>query len=362
MGTNFFLNMFPPPNYLRMPAVGFDISDRSVKYIELQKDGCSIRINRFGERAVPEGLIDAGVIKQKGAITDFLKTIQKELKSKFIIAALPEEKVFVSRAKLPQMEKRQIREAIELQLEEHIPLSPKEAVFDFDIINNAPGAEVLDLSLVAFSRSLVEDYRDIFIGAGFMPVVFEMEAHAFSRAIIPKNETGTVMVIDFGKTRTTFAIGNKTNILFTSTIKVAGKDLEESIMKNLNVDQFQAVKIKKERGFVRSRSNEKVFNAILPVVSVIKDESSKNIAYWDSHLAEHGAGSAKISKIFLCGGDSNLFGLTEYLSYELKLPVKLGNPWVNLISFEEYIPQIELRASLAYATAIGLALRSFGQQ
>ena len=50
-------------------------------------------------------------------------------------------------------------------------------------------------------------------------------------------------------------------------------------------------------------------------------------------------------------------GLPEFLSYELKMKVELGNPWVNAVSFEDYIPEIERRDSLAYSTVIGLALR-----
>ena len=65
----------------------------------------------------------------------------------------------------------------------------------------------------------------------------------------------------------------------------------------------------------------------------------------------------KISKIILCGGESTLAGLPEFLSYELKMKVELGNPWVNAVSFEDYIPEIERRDSLAYSTVIGLALR-----
>jgi len=60
----------------------------------------------------------------------------------------------------------------------------------------------------------------------------------------------------------------------------------------------------------------------------------------------------------LCGGDANLIGFPEYLSYELKLPVEIGNPWINILSFEKRIPEIELRESLSYAIALGLALRA----
>jgi len=92
---------------------------------------------------------------------------------------------------------------------------------------------------------------------------------------------------------------------------------------------------------------------------------SRHMSYWDSQLNERGKSALpaevkgkKIAKILLCGGDSNLFGFSEYLSYELKTPVELSNPWINITSFSEHIPEIELRESLIYTTALGLALRS----
>ena len=64
-----------------------------------------------------------------------------------------------------------------------------------------------------------------------------------------------------------------------------------------------------------------------------------------------------IKEIILCGGDANLAGLTEYLTLTLKIPVKLANVWLNVFSFEEYVPEIEFNKSLKFATAVGLALK-----
>lgn len=356
MKKDFFTKFFPPPAYLLMPALGLDISDRSIKYVELGKKKEKIFIRRFGGHLIPPGLIGDGEIKDREKLIGLLKDLQKELNSKDIIAALPEEKAFLARIKLPAMKKEEIRGALELQLEEHIPLSVNEAIFDFKVIRETPDTNYIDVCLIAFPKKVVEDYRDVFTGAGFTPLALEMEMQASARTIVPQNEKNTVAIVDFGQTRTGFAIVNRNEVQFTTTIKVAGEELEKALMRNLKVDQIQAEKIKKERGFIKSKENEKVFNSILPIISVIKDEIGKCISYWNSNFGDHDL--KKVSKILLCGGDSNLFGFLEYLSYELKLPVELGNLWVNIFSFEEYIPEIELKDSLSYATALGLALRT----
>lgn len=350
---NFFLDYFPPPDYLAMPALCLDISDRSMKYIEIERKNGSLAIRRFGLYAIPEGIIQKGEIKQKDKLISFLKTVKDKLKSEYVVASLPEEKVFLSRIKFPNMDKSKMRESLSLQLDEYIPISSKEAVFDFDIMEESKDGKTFDVNLAAFPKKFVEEYRDVFAGAGFIPMCFEMETQAFARAIVPKNEAGSVMVIDFGRTRATFAIVDEGKVQFATTVGVAGEEIEKAIMRNLEVSQAEVEKIKREKGFIKNKSGETVFNSVLPIVSVIKDEAEKHLNYWSSR--EDGKKEA-VSKILLCGGESTLAGLPEYLSYELGRKVETGNPWVNVAFFDDYVPEIEKADSLAYSTVIGLAL------
>ncbi len=356
MKTSFFTNLFPPPRYLTLPALGLDISYRSFKYVELFEKRGKILIGRFGGHLIPTDIIEGGVIKNKQKLVDILKSLKTELGSKYIVSALPEEKAFLARVKLPLMKEEEIRGALELKLEECIPLSLSEAIFDYSLTQKRPESDHLDVYLIAFPRKIVEDYREAFREAGFVPLALEMEIQASVRTIVPRDEEGTVIIVDFGRTRTTFGIVSNNDVQFTTTIKVAGDDLEKALMKNLGVDCVEAEKIKIQKGFIRGKENEEIFNALLPSVSVIKDEIGKCVSYWNSSFAEQGL--SPVSRIILCGGDSNLYGLPEYLSYELRLPVELGNPWVNIVSFEDYVPKIELSESLSYSIALGLALRS----
>ncbi len=362
MKRGVFFEYFPPPEYLAMPALGFDISDRSIKYARLRGRKGVLEVSRFGARRVPKGIIESGEIKKKEKLVEFLGSVREELGARNVMVSLPEEKAFLSVVKLPPMKDEEIRGALELQLEEHVPLSPEDAIFDFEVLKgnakrNSPSSR-LDVNLVAFPKKLVEDYRDAFKGAGFNPLVFEMEAGAFARAVVPRGMKEPSLVVDFGRTRTTFAIVSGGKVHFTSTISVAGDHLNLALIKSLNIDESKAEKIKNERGLVRSESaGDDVFIALLPLVSAIKDEIGKHVNYWNSRLEKEDSKN-KIEKIFLCGGDSNLPGFAEYLSYELKIPVELANPWVNIVSFDDYIPEIALKDSLMYAAALGLALRS----
>ena len=257
------------------------------------------------------------------------------------------------------MDEDKIKEALSLQFEEYIPLPAAEAIFDYDIIkdpleNKEPVH--LHLNLAAFPRSFVESYRDVFVGAGFIPAAFEMEVQSFARAVVPKEEMDNVMVIDFGRTRTTFAVVSGGKVQFAITVALAGEDVEKAFALHLKIGSSQIEAAKRDIGLIKRKGNKDLFESLKSVISVIKDEAVKQAAYWASQN-EDDKKNEKISKIILCGGESTLAGLPEFLSYELKMKVELGNPWVNAVSFEDYIPEIERRDSLAYSTVIGLALR-----
>jgi len=351
-----FFNIFPTPRFLKPPVYGLDISDRSIKYVMLGKHKGKIILKEFGQKIIPEGLIDAGDVKKKEELTRLLKDFRKELHNNHIAVILPEEKAYISKVTIPLMKKSDVRKSLELQIEENIPLSASEIIFDYDISQDK---NHYDVNLIAFSDKVVNDYRDVFFEAGFSPISFEMEAHALSRALTPlnKDDVGVKMIIDFGKTHASFIVVTDSKVRFSSTIRVSGKDIDSAIATVLSIDTIKAEEIKKEKGFAKTKENEKVYNAILPIVSAIKEEIDRIFVFWLNRAEEHGERRKKIDKIILSGGDSNLIGLPEFLSYELKIPVEVANPWLNILSFDDEIPSITFRESLVYSTALGLALR-----
>lgn len=355
----FFLDIFPPPDYLNMPVFCVDISDKSLKFIELKRKNGKVLIHRFGTYFLEDGIVEKGEIKQKEKLSSLLKTIKKKIKTTLVSVSLPEEKAFLSIINFPEMNRDKIKEAISFQLEEYVPLPSAEAIFDIDILDNALKESeqgFLRLNITAFPKSFVELYRDVFIEAGFIPVSFEMEAQSFVRAVVPSKEEDNVMVIDFGKTRTTFVVVIGGKIQFATTVAIAGEDIENALVFHLKIGKSQIESAKREIGLLKSKDKKDLFEALKATVLVLKNEVIKQMTYWLSHN-DGNQKDAKITKIILCGGESTLVGLPELLSCELKIKVELGNPWINVVSFDEYIPNMDRMDSLAYSTAIGLAIK-----
>ena len=338
-----FDRLFPAPKYLVRPTVGLDISDQSVKFIELDRRGRRLAVSRYGEKPIPVGAIESGLIKDQAALTKVLAALVAEQKFTQVVISLPEEEAYVVRLSLPIVNPAELRESLELQLEEHIPLPAAEIAFDFEILNQPSPpprrSTSSDLSLSAFPKNTIE-------------------AQAIARAVGRAGDEQLALVVDFGKTRTSFFIVRGEVVLFTATAnQIGGEDITKAVQKNLNLTYAAAEKLKIERGLLTIKNQRALFDAILPIVSVLRDEIVKHYFWWESRRSEQARPDRSIERIIICGGQATLPGLIDYLNLNLDWPVELGNPWTNIFSFEDYIPELNLNQALRYTTALGLALR-----
>ena len=357
----FLSKLFPPPDYLSLPSYGLDLSDRTLKFMKFKRAKNGLAIEHYGSKVIQEGFIISGEIKKPEELSKFIRESCAPLGIKNVMTALPEEKTFLRVVQLPKMDETDVRTALEVNLAEHIPLPPSETTFDFEVVNNPTGpAEHMDVILVAFPSRIVDSYYSVYNLAGITPLAFETEMHALARAVINKEKMQSYLIVDFGKTRTSFVIVSGNLIKFASTISTSGQDLNKAIARTFSISLFEAEKMKKdEASFTNTDNNLKLFEAILPIMSAVRDEIVNHITYWDSHASHLHMGEARtIKKILLCGGDSNLDGFVDYISNSIGLPAEYINAWANVASFEDYIPEMPFRESLSYAPAIGLALKA----
>ncbi|OGZ44649.1 MAG: hypothetical protein A2756_05560 [Candidatus Ryanbacteria bacterium RIFCSPHIGHO2_01_FULL_48_27] len=356
-----FKHLFSAPSYLRLPAFGLDISDNSLKYIKLKEMRSGYRLQDFGEAKIPTGIIESGSIKKQNDFVNILKeTFGSKKHLRHVSLSLPEEKGFLRIIRLPKMSIPEINEAIPFQLEENVPLSAEEAAFDYEILPTTnPKADFLDILIVAFPKIIIDSYLDAIEEAGLTPISLEMEAQAMARAIIsPEDLQKTILVADIGLTRTGLFIVDHGLVEFTSTVPIGGRHINKALMEAFSVPLEEAEKIKITHGLSQTPEGKKIALALASIVNAIKEEAARRIDFWQAHAPAVIAGgkATPIEKMYLCGGDANLTGLSSYLSYELKIPVSLANVWVNVVQDSKYVPEIEFNKSLAYTTTIGLAL------
>lgn len=349
---------FPTPSYLAMNSFAIDISDQSIKYGELVPTSSGLRLGKYGKEKIPEGIVVSGMIEKPDDLVKILKKLKEKEKMHFIRVALPEEQMYLFSICLPKTKTEDIKDAILLQIEEHIPLKASDVVFDYDVVLDKDSSMLVEV--VAMASNTMDGYLSIFDRAGLVPLSFELEAQAIARAVVPTGDTSPVMIVDFGDSRTGVSISNHGRVFLTTTIAFGGLDLTKMIAKNFSLSFEEAQRMKHEYGLDKVADAEQIFPAILNGVSVLRDELNKQLSYWDTH--DHDKDEKvqqKIDRIVLCGGDANLAGLSEYLEISMKMKVENANVWINILNTKDEIPEMTLDESLSYATVLGLALGGY---
>jgi type IV pilus assembly protein PilM len=327
--------------------------------LELLYKKKGLEVGRHGERSIPAGIIEAGKIKDPKRMEEILALLKKEEGLRSVRVSLLEEQVYLFKLRLEKTGLVNVRESIELSLEEHIPIQAQDAIFDYEFLDE--DAHNINLQVAAIPKNIIENYLRIFQNADINVQSFELEAQAISRAVVRKDDMETYMIVDFGEKRTGIFIISRGIVMFTSTLDVGGVILTDMIAKNFKISFAEADKMKKEYGLERNIKNKELFSVLLNSISILRDELVKHFIYWHTHKDEDGKNNPLIKEIILCGGDSNLIGLSEYLSISMKTKIEIANVWVNIINTDNHIPDMSFKQALSFAATLGLALRDFEQ-
>ena len=342
-----------------MPAIGLDISADALRFIELEANRHDeLEVKRYATQNFPLGIIADGHVKDHKKLQDAIGNLAREHKLSFANISLPEEQAYLANIRIPRVSPGEVRGAIELRLEEHVPISGADALFDYVVVSEAGGKhkENIDVVVSVLPRSVVEEYLEIFAGTGITPHAFEFESQAMARALIPSGDNGTFLVVDIGKMVTDIFVAAHGVVQFSASLDIGGHYLTQAIEKRMNISYEDAEKEKVAHGLVGGEKSGEVHAAMLPVVSDLRTRLMRHYSYWQTHHGEKIGGN--IERVYVTGGGANLKGVTEFLGMGLDVKVMVANPWVNVRSFESYIPPLTMRESHGYTAAIGLALRN----
>ena len=212
---------------------------------------------------------------------------------------------------------------------------------------------------MVFPRELAEGYATAFRTAGLRLLSLEVEARSIARAVSSdKADEPITLLVDFGRARTGFAILKRGVPIFTSTVNVGGVTMTNTLVEKLSLSKEDAESFKNEKGLLATAGEKSpTAETLLTTVSALADEIVRHYHYWDTRRNEHGERVTPVENVFLVGGNANLKGLSDYIAARVQASVAKPNIWRHVCSFDDYIPPIDRRTSLQYATAVGLALR-----
>lgn len=359
-----FLNLEPE-------TFGLDINDTSLKIIKLRKKHGFLRPVSFNEKEIPEGIIKSGVILDEDAFvkkaTEALASVKGEkLRTRYVIASLPEEKSFSQVIQMPKMEEKELESAIPFEIENYIPLSTDQIYLDFKEINSILGQyDHMDILVTAVEKTVVDSYISVLRKADLIPVSFEVETQSIARVLV-KDEKNLkpIAIVDFGGDNTVFIVFSGHSVRFTSSIPVSSRQITNTVSEELGITLKEAEHLKAKYGIGLSRIDHRakaVLKATTPILEALVQEIEKYIDFYSDHdFYEHFLkenGKKNIEKIILSRGGADLKGIDEFLRKNLNIAVEFGDPWINFPEKLKAVLPRELREkSSSYITALGLAL------
>jgi len=346
---------FAPPRYIAPSLSGIDLSTSGVKAVRLAPGPNGLTLERYADARLSAGAFADGEIVDHEAVVEALREATRSAGITDANATLSESKSYLFETSVPSGSSVEWRTTIEQHLDELVPLPPPDVAFDMVGVGQGKEGETL-VAGVGFARRIIDEMLSTCDEAHVGLRALEGEPFATARALIPAGDSATILVIDVGKTTTKLSIAAGRIPRFATTIGIGGHALTLAVQKHFGVTENEARKVKAERGIVPAPGNEDYLAAMLSTVSAIRDEISRRLDYWQEKVSLEGA-HEPVSRVILAGGNASIRGLPEYLEGALKLPVAAGDVFTNLASRDTWIPELDYTESLAYATAIGLALR-----
>lgn len=363
--------------------IGLDISDFSLKLVQLDKAGESFSIQAINKTDLPAGIIDDGDIKNRAELIKYLKNLIEKPKfgkvtSHEVTACLPENKTFV---KLIEIDNgpNDLKETILAEMEKHIPMPVDEIYFDWQIISKDQNKNLILLG--AAQKQIVDDYTSILDELGLSVFALEIESSAICRALLPEENNKTkdtqpqnYAILDMGAKRTSMIFYAHKTILFTVSLPISGESVTKNIADSLKIDRDQAERAKIICGLDEQKAEGVIREILGSQINELVKKINEIINYYETHFP----GQGPISMLYLCGGGSNIENIDKILSDSLSMPVTLGDPLLNIKDNHEKISHLfsetyslglsgneqtqgdltyTQKSSLAFSTAIGLGLR-----
>lgn len=319
MKTGFF-DYFPTPKFLEMPSPGLSMTEKGLHLVEFSRTKTGLTLHKTDSLIFNDNYISEGAIVKPQELIHALETFRKKNDLHYIRTSLPEERAYLFSTVVPSIAGEDLRSSVEATIEENVPLSVSEAVFDYTIVGPEPfqGRPGMKVTVSVLPEKVVSEYLNIFRSSGFEPFHFEIESQAIAKAILPKDDKRVCLIINVGSNKVGFYISDASAVSFTSTVTV-------NVPATGPYGEFGS-------------------------------EVKKIFLYWQAQSDRKNEKPRPITHILLVGERGAEPGLAEFLTQTFEVQASVADVWQNAFSLRDYIPEISKKDSLVYATAIGLAL------
>ena len=166
----------------KIQAFGLDISDVSIKVMQLQKKDQSLIPKFFINYPLTPKIINNHLIVSEEKLAEnitFALNRAGKIDTKYVVASVPEAKSFVRMLSIASMPESEIGDAIPWELEQDIPVPVDQVYLDWQILGEVGGK--MNILVAATPKDYVDSLIDSLKLARLKPVALELESIATAR-------------------------------------------------------------------------------------------------------------------------------------------------------------------------------------
>lgn len=331
---------------------GIDIGATSVRLVQLKKHGNKPVLVAYGSAPLPTNLVASDSADAVDQLALAIKKLVKDagITTKSVVAALPAAKVFASVITTPKLSAAELSKAVKYQADQYIPMPIDQVRLDWTVLG--PGANENEqlVLLIAAPNNTTEKYLQIFEKAGLELVALEVDVTALSRAVLTP-DAGHVVLLDIGSLASTVSLVVNGSPRLIHSVPVGAAAFVQALGQGLKIDANQAMAMVQKFGMNQTSMDGKILKNLQPVVDNIMEEIKKSVAFYTNENHD-----TKFDKLVFTGGAAGMPELPLYIANSLKMPVELGNAWLN-VSYPANMQNDLAAVNREYAVAVGCAAR-----
>lgn len=347
-----------------MISIGVDIGTYSIKIAEVESTSRSYVIRRIQEFPLSLDLTK----DKKIEIIDTLRTLFAQIdheKTQFVYA-VPQKYISMRLVTFPFRERFKVQKAVASQLEDDLPFSQDDAIFDTKIVRYIGKAS--DVLAMAVPKERVADVLNLAHDCGVQPALVSAESLALGNlfenwndapieALAVTQELPTPrdaeVIINIGHLTSQLLVYSDRVMIAVRNIDWGARNMADAIGAKYGLNYLQAVRELQLKGFLlldKSQGSKEqvafsqtIENSILELVSLMRlkmlDLQSELNLQW--------------TKGFTLGGGSQLKNFGAFLTQSLEIPFNRYKQFEHhpAVAFD-VTPQLEATS----AVAVGLAI------
>ncbi len=325
---------------------------------EMDVSGSKVQLVSFGFAPTPVGSLNSGEILNAGALSNAVKALTFEVKTKIkkVSTGLWGTGVIVKKITIPRIEKKMIADQLQWEAEQYLPFDINSISLGFHVINPNAANETMDILLIAAQHEIVNQYRSVVSGSGLQLSVLDVSGFAVANlfeANYGRSEE-TIGLINIGSGVTNFVVLMQGEVIFSRDVAIGGFNFTNEISKEMGVTLPEAESLK-----LSASNREAVPDEVHSILSSTNDMITDEIRNSFEFFVGSNNGAA-FNRCFVTGGSSSVPGLLEKVGMATGVQIEKLNPFLRVKAArnfsDAYLRQIAPFASVA----MGLAMRKVG--